>query len=70
MILESSTKQYPTNFKESWGVQNFKTSPCPASQSQSSIEVLTIYHIVGSSPLPCPRYCGRGLSGRVHLYPS
>ena len=70
MILESSTKQYPTSFRESWGVQHLKTAPCPASQRQSSRGVLKISHIAGASPFLCPRYCGEGLSGRVHLLPS
>ena len=67
MILESSTKQYPTSFRESWGMRHLKSYPCPAYQRQSSREVLTIVHIVGAYTLTCPRYCGGGLSGKVHL---
>ena len=70
MILESLTKQYPTSFRESWGMQHLKTAPCPESQRQSSRGVLTISHIAGASPLTCLRYCGGGLSVRVHLSPS
>ena len=70
MILESSKNQYPTSFRESWGMQHLKTAQCPASQRQSSRGVLTIYHIAGASTLPCPRYYGGGLSGRIHLSPS
>ena len=67
MILESSTNKHPTSFRESWGMQNLKTAPCPESQRQLSIWVLTISHIAGASPLTCPRYSGGALSGRVHL---
>ena len=70
MILESSTKQYPTSFRESWGMPNLKTALCLASQRQSSRGVLTISHKAGAYPLPCPRYFGGGLSGRFHLSPS
>ena len=69
MIFESSTKQYPTSFRESWGVQHLKTALCPASQRQSIRGLLKISHIAGAYPLPCPRYCGGDLSGRVHLSP-
>ena len=69
MILESSTNQYPTSFRESWWMQHLKTDLYPASQRQSSRGVLTIYNISGAYPLPCPRYCGGGLSGRFHLSP-
>ena len=48
-------------------MQNLKTAPCPESQRQSSRGVLKISHIAGASPLPCTRYCGGDLSGRVHL---
>ena len=67
MILELSTKQYPTIFRGSWGMQHLKTAPCTESQSQSSRGVLTIYHIEGESTFPCPRYCGGVLRGRVHF---
>ena len=51
-------------------MQHLKNAPCIASQRQSSRGVLEISHIVGASPLPCPRYYGGGLSGRVYLSPS
>ena len=70
MILESSTKQYPTSFSESWEIQHVNTSPCPESRRQSSGGLLTVAHIVGASPLPYPIYCRGGFSGRVHLLPS
>ena len=70
MIIESPAKQYPTSFRESWGMHHLKTAPCPASQRQSSRGVLKISHISGASTFPYARYCGGGLSGRVHLSPS
>ena len=67
MILESSTKQYPTSFRESWGMRHLKSYPCPAYQRQSSRGVLIIVHIVRAYTLPCPRYFGGRFSGKVHL---
>ena len=69
MMLEFSTKQYTISFRVSWGVQHLKTAPCTAYQSQSSIRLMTISHITGADPLPCPIYFGGGLSSRVHLPP-
>ena len=44
MIFESSTKQSPTSFMESWGIHHLKTASFPASQRQLSRGVLTISH--------------------------
>ena len=47
IMVESSTKQHPTSFRESWYMQHFNTAPYPASRRNSSSGVLMISHISG-----------------------
>ena len=71
MIFELSMKQYPTSFIESWEINILKTAPFPKSCRQFSRGVLTISHISGAAPFPCPRPCGGGgFKGRSHLSPT
>ena len=60
MMIESSTKQYPTNLRESWEIQHLKTPPLTASRRQLSRVVLNIAHISGAAPFPCTRPWGGG----------
>ena len=69
MMVESSTKQYPTSLGESWEMQHFKTAPCPEYQRQFSRGVLTIYHIAEAAPFPCTRPWGGVFRGIYHVSP-
>ena len=69
MIMKSSTKQYPTRWKESCEILHLKTAPCPASLRQFKRGELTMSHIVGDAPFPWPKTCGGGLSGIAHKSP-
>ena len=51
-MAESSTKQYPTNLRESWEIQHLKNAPLPASLSQLSRGVIFIEHIDRDAHLP------------------
>ena len=70
MVVELSTKKYPTNIIESWEIQYLKTSPWPESRRQLSRGVLTISHIYGAAQFPCPGTCVGGVMGRAHLSPT
>ena len=50
-------------------MQHLKTAPFPVSLRQSIRGVLTIDHIVGEAPFPCPGPCGGGLLGRAQFFP-
>ena len=71
MMVELSTNQYPTSFRELWDIQHLKTAACPASWSQLIIVVLTIDRISGFIPFTCPRPCwGGGVKVSSHLSPT
>ena len=67
MIVESSTKQYPTIWKESCDMLHLKTSPCPSSLRQFRRGDLTMEHIYGADPFTWTKPCGGGLSRISHI---
>ena len=69
MIMESSTKQHPTRWKESREMMNLKTYPCPDSMRHFIRGDLTMDHISWAAPFPWPKPCGGGLSGITHTSP-
>ena len=69
MMVELFTNQYPTNNRESWEMDYFKTDPWPSSRRQLSREVLTIVHFSGATLFHCPRPCARGGVGSDPVLP-
>ena len=69
IIVESLKNQYPTRLRVSLEINYLKTSPCIASQIQSTNGVLTISQISGSAPFSCPIPWEGGFRGRSHLSP-
>ena len=62
MIVESSTKRYPTIWKESLDILHLNTTPWPASRRQSRRGELKMDRIYGAAPLPLPKPYGVGSS--------
>ena len=69
MIVESSTKKYPTRWKEYCEILHLNTASCPASLRQLRRGELKMSHISGAEPFPWPKPCGGGLSGIYHISP-
>ena len=69
IIVESSTKQYLTIWKESREMINLKDTPYPASLRQFRKGELMMLHIYGAAPFPWLNPCGGGLSGISHMSP-
>ena len=69
IMIELSTKKYPTRFMESLKMQHLKTAPCPTSLRQYIRGVLMIFHFAGAAPFLFPSPFGVGLRVRDHLSP-
>ena len=69
MIVKSSTKQYPTIWKESLEILHLKTAPWPDSLIRFRRGDLTMAHIAGADPFPWPKPCEGGMSGIAHTSP-
>ena len=70
IIVESLKNQYPTRLRVYLEINYLNTSPCLASQIQSTNGVFTISHISGSAPFSCPIPWEGGFRGRSHLSPT
>eukprot|EP00957_Ditylum_brightwellii_P098411 7497837-Ditylum_brightwellii.AAC.1 len=60
-MVESSTKQYPTNLKIPLDIAHLKATPYPLAQTAFRRGVLTKAHPDGALPLPCSSPWGGGL---------
>ena len=69
MMVESSTKQYPTSFNIYSDRQNLKAAPCPASLRRFSRDVLTTSHMSRTAPFTWPSPFERGFSGTAYFSP-
>ena len=67
MIMDSSTKQYPTRWKESREMLHLKATMWPASLRQFRKVELMVAHIYGSDPFPWSDPCGGGFIGIAHI---
>ena len=73
IIVELSTKQYPTRLNDSFEMQNLKSASNPDYLRLFSSGVLTMTQIVGAAPFPCPNPWGGGggggVMGMAHIFP-
>ena len=69
IMVESPIKHYPTILKVSPERLDLKAAPCHVSPSQLRRGVLTVAHIAGDDPFPCPSTLGWGFNGNAHFSP-
>eukprot|EP00957_Ditylum_brightwellii_P177491 13518754-Ditylum_brightwellii.AAC.1 len=55
MIVESSTKQYPTILNSFFDMTHLKTTPYPLFLKTFRRGELTRAQVAGAAPFPCPR---------------
>ena len=67
MIVESSTKHYPTILDVSPDIHHLKDAPWNSSLRKFSIGVISISQLVRNAPFIFPNPCGGVLGGMVRL---
>ena len=69
IIVDCSTKKYPTKLKDYFEMHHFKSAPKPASLILLSSGLLNMSQIAGAAPFPFPNPWGGGLMGVAYIFP-